>query len=359
MATDSAVTVNGLKAFNGVQKVFHIHDDVPIGIMINGPSRFCGKSFEKLIDEFKCFKFNGDYTVENIKNNLISFLEAKNFNTDLNEYIKFNLNNFKKHLINQWDNITEDEFEYYIENLYVHEIFSFLENQNISFDDILPNFVKNKKEINEKLLRAFFYRLFNQSSEIIIAGFDEKSEYPSYIRFKLILKSDNQVVYEIINHETNIQKAVIFSFADDGEVKIFLNGIDLELEEFIYGFFEFTLNVYLNNFRDFLIDSGKFDVDAILDLNNLVNEFNKDNILYVVDLRNEINFWKMDRYIPIFNLTQSLPENILIEFAIFLVNLTAFKRKYSLDVENVGGNVVVTIITPKNIRFVDSEMDKQ
>ena len=47
MASDSAVTLDGKKAFNGVDKIFKLGENIPIGIMINGPAGFCQKSFEK------------------------------------------------------------------------------------------------------------------------------------------------------------------------------------------------------------------------------------------------------------------------------------------------------------------------
>ena len=355
MASDSAVTVAGLKAFNGVQKIFALDENLGMGLMINGPSHFGGKSFEKIIEEFRCAEFNGRYSVENIKDNFISFLEAKSFDVDLDKMILYELNDFKRYLVHQLETIPPDEFDFFLDTMFTHEVFPFLKNLDISFDEILPDFVQNRDEVNEKLLEAFSYKLFVESTEIIIAGFDENSEYPSYVQFRIITKSDGNIVHEVINHETNIVEPVILSFGDDTEVKIFLNGIDLEMEEFIQDFHDFNLDFYLKNFIKFVHESKKLDEKTNLTIAGLADEFQKDRVVYSNDFKNEIYYWKSGRYLPMFDLTQSLPEDRLINFAINLINSTSFKKKYSLDVENVGGTVLIALINSNSIKFTDSE----
>ena len=136
MASDSAVTVFNKKAFNGVRKIFNLDNQIPIGIMINGPSRFCGVSFEKLIKEFKCEKFKGKYSPFNVKDNLIKFLENKDFDVHIENFIKYNLAIFKRDLKYEFEDILEDEFDHFIKSLKLHEVYPFLTDYLIDFDDI-------------------------------------------------------------------------------------------------------------------------------------------------------------------------------------------------------------------------------
>lgn len=355
MASDSAVTVSGKKAFNGVDKIFHLDDNVPMGMMVNGPARFCGKSFKLLFDEFKCQKFTGDYSPENIMNNFIEFLEKIDIESNVENYVKYYLSNFKNYLKQEFDMIFEDEFDFFIDSLEFHEVFPFLESQNISFNEIIPDFVKNKKEINEKLLKAFSKDILEQSSEIIIAGFEESTKLPSYICFRLLAKTNGGVAYEVVNQETGLEESLILSFGDDREVKIFLNGIDPDIEYNIYLFFEYLLNYYLQDFSNCLVDSETFDENINLELKNIVSHVRKYNNAYLNVLKEEVLQWKYDRYISTFNLLESLPMNLLVEFAIKLIKFGSNKKKFSLDVENVGGKVNVAAVNRNKIQFFDSE----
>ena len=84
-------------------------------------------------------------------------------------------------------------------------------------------------------------------------------------------------------------------------------------------------------------------------------QFEKYNNVYFNLLRDERNKWKSNRYKPIFKLTESLPEENLIDLTVFLINLTYFKRRYSTDRENVGPNVNVALLKPDSIRFIKAK----
>ena len=58
------------------------------------------------------------------------------------------------------------------------------------------------------------------------------------------------------------------------------------------------------------------------------------------ELRDEIEYYKSEK------------------LAIVLINLTSNKRKFSLDVENVGGNVSLALMKPDSIKFFNSD-DKE
>ena len=58
------------------------------------------------------------------------------------------------------------------------------------------------------------------------------------------------------------------------------------------------------------------------------------------ELRDEIEYYKSEK------------------LAIVLINLTSNKRKFSLDVENVGGNVSLALMKHDSIKFFNSD-DKE
>lgn len=201
----------------------------------------------------------------------------------------------------------------------------------------------------------FSHELFSRSSEIIIAGFDEGTNVSSYIRFRLIVKNCGKIIYEILDYRKSIKKPLIISFGDDNEVKIFLNGLDPNLEKFIYNFFEISLKSTIWDLFEFLDEYGQLDEEVIFKIKNAITEFSKYENVYSSDLKNELKNWKKDRYNPIFNLTESLPKDLLIDFAVSLINLTSNKRKFSLDVENVGGNIGLALIDSNCIKLIDSK----
>jgi ATP-dependent protease HslVU (ClpYQ) peptidase subunit len=53
LAADSAVTMGNIKTYNGVNKLFYISNNPPIGIMIFGSADFENIPMETLIKEFK------------------------------------------------------------------------------------------------------------------------------------------------------------------------------------------------------------------------------------------------------------------------------------------------------------------
>lgn len=78
LAADSAVTVGNIKTYNGVNKLFYISNNPPIGIMIFGSADFENIPMETLIKEFKRkTDFNKINDIESIKNEFLIYL-AKN-----------------------------------------------------------------------------------------------------------------------------------------------------------------------------------------------------------------------------------------------------------------------------------------
>ena len=75
LAADSTITINDKKTYNGVNKIFMLSNDPPMGIMVFGLGKFENISIETLIKEYsKKTNFKKLKNIINIKiiNNLVS-----------------------------------------------------------------------------------------------------------------------------------------------------------------------------------------------------------------------------------------------------------------------------------------------
>ena len=89
MAADSAVTVGGVKTYNGVNKLFLLSNSPPMGIMIFGSADFENIPMETLIKEFK----NQSIEFDNTKMKNLGLLTNENLYTNL-AYIVSDQNTF-------------------------------------------------------------------------------------------------------------------------------------------------------------------------------------------------------------------------------------------------------------------------
>ena len=93
----------------------------------------------------------------------------------------------------------------------------------------------------------------------------------------------------------------------------------------------------------------------ISQLKNKFVNFKKYGGFWRDDFNDEIEYYKSERYDHLFKLSNSLPKDYLIELAVFLITLTHYKRKFSLDVENVGGKMSIVLMDATGIEFLDSD----
>ena len=201
VGADDRKTITENKSFDNVNKIYRLYKDSSIVMMINGPSRFAGLSFKKLADNANLY---GKIDVKIVENSTYKFIEyLEDLNTgyvDLNEYITYHLLKYKNILQSEFYGIQPAEFEFYINTLETREVLPFLKDQKIDFDDIIPKFVVNKKELNKKLLENFSNYIYHTSSEVIISGFDEDTGLPALTTFKLYFKTKENVEYEIVKN---------------------------------------------------------------------------------------------------------------------------------------------------------------
>ena len=152
MAADSVVTINGNKTYEGVNKLFMLSKNPPMGIMIYNNVNFIAIPFETLIKDFREQIMDDETanTVDDFKNKFKEYLEnepKKNNFPMLSFQDKIKI--FTNHMVNEVSNLDENTIDEWLldnEGLDVFDTYkdiiftddNSLENFNNCLKDILP-----------------------------------------------------------------------------------------------------------------------------------------------------------------------------------------------------------------------------
>ncbi len=94
LAADSTITINDKKTYNGVNKIFMLSNDPPMGIMVFGLGKFENISIETLIKEYsKKTDFKKLKNIINIKND---FFKVSNRSNSSNKHKHLSRFTFEK-----------------------------------------------------------------------------------------------------------------------------------------------------------------------------------------------------------------------------------------------------------------------
>ena len=345
MAADSAVTVDNKKSYMGVNKLFLLSNDPPMGIMIFGSADFVNVPLETLIKEYReqtDFKELGN--INNIKEDFIEYLSGICQEDDFSRNLKNDLANFKKLLLR------EDCLENFFNSSDNAEIFSFLEEDEFNID---VEFKRLAQELEEKgvtvdvttLKKCFSNMIALSSTGIVIAGFNQDDFFPSYISFNLIAKQGNKVIIKDIDSQVNYDGNVIIPFAQKDVITTFISGIDYTLENGIVNYFSNFMDLYSEEIVAAIKSNKNINEN---DLNNVLKEIRdvkNSNEMRIEDFVKNIDIFKKGIYSPILESVGVLPKEDLSSLAESLIHITSLKRKIASDLESVGGDVDVAIIS--------------
>ena len=345
MATDSAVTVDNKKSYMGVNKLFLLSNDPPMGIMIFGSANFVNVSLETLIKEYReQTDFKELSNINNIKEDFIEYLSGICQEDDFSRNLKNDLANFKKLLLRE-DH--PENFFNYSDNA---EIFSFLEEDEFNIDVGFKRLVQELKEkgvtVDVTTLKKCFSNMIALSSTgIVIAGFNQDDFFPSYISFNLIAKQGNKVIIKDIDSQVNYDGNVIIPFAQKDVITTFISGIDYTLENGIVNYFSNFMDLYSEEIVAAIKSNKNINEN---DLNNVLKEIRdvkNSNEMRIEDFVKNIDIFKKGIYSPILESVGVLPKEDLSSLAESLIHITSLKRKIASDLESVGGDVDVAIIS--------------
>ncbi len=354
MAADSAVTVGGTKTYNGVNKLFMLSNSPPMGIMIFGSADFENIPMETLIKEFKRktdFKKNNN--IELIKEEFLKFLTENTPKTDIEHEIEITLPLFKNFIKLELENISIEDYEEFIISQgnrklpdFLNEI-NELNNYNYEFEELIPSEIDTNKQklLIDSLKNIFFDFIASMSTGIVIAGFNENEMFPSCMQFNIHFNYKNNIKISNYNYLNNFEENVIIPFAQKDVIKTFISGIDENMKyAIIIYFYQFT-EEYLKQLKNKVNSNKKIKNAQLIEFNNEIDKF----IESCENQSHEFlkNFEKLEEAFtkPILDSIGGLPRNELANMGESLIHITSLKRKISTDLESVGGDIDVAIIS--------------
>ncbi|MDV0446866.1 hypothetical protein MsAg5_07280 [Methanosarcinaceae archaeon Ag5] len=360
MASDSVVTIGtedfDEKTYPSANKLFSISYDLPIGIMTYGNGKFMNISWETLI---KMYRTSSKKSFSNLKEcvfdfinfleNIREFDEEKQKNEILDNFSIFhyqilkniisairyenngrqedaeksnleksnrlnqpveNINTLIQNILfDEIDNVKKSEPYFFIEKDFENDQ-QFLCNLREDFKEILEkNYGKiydTFKDLIDELTESYFKHISDYNfSGIIISGFGSDEIFPKTYSLMMREIRNGKVVYTIEEKKGT----GVYPFAQTDMVDLFMKGVSPET------YANLCLAIE-NKFPDICKDIFE----------TMANSIDDD-----IDNTNQ--------------LIENLPKSELAFMAETLVNLTSFKRMFSIGMETVGGPVDVAVIS--------------
>lgn len=384
LAADSAVTIGGQKIYNSALKVFSLSKVAPVGAMVYGNATLLGVPWETLIKEYRkqlgTKRFD---TLEKYCTDLVGYLNksSRHFpKANQDAWLRSNIRGFFAQLKRELETWTkgrldagaspteaemQDELGRILQTA-IERLQSFPKVTNLPqgmAGIIERRFSSSISDVTKEVLQAFPLRrdhsrslrritgllhtraiFSNGTSGLVVAGFGEDELYPSIVtyqvdgfvldRMKCQRSQDKSIRIEQGGHAT------IIPFAQDDMVYTFMQGMNPVVERFVRTYLE-RLFVRLPELvgDDALAgdDAQKVAVRTKLrsDANSLLKDFFSQLKAHT----------QQSHISPIIEMVAVLPKDELAAMAESLVNLTAFKRRMTRDLETVGGPIDVAVIS--------------
>ena len=361
MAADSVVTVNGNKTYEGVNKLFMLSNNPPMGIMTYNNANFLTFPMETIIKDFRDKIFKKEFaTIHDFKKVFGEYLNdvchgkdaitsysivdkfnsfIKQLNQDLDE-----IPNFIKHIMEETTNIDNEKYEKLLfenkefERIYDSKIQEV--SENIICDDDVDLVVLFKKLFIKRFVLDGFIG-------IVIAGFNRENLFPSYMHFKIIVLDGVKFIFDDCEEDcVGGETAVILKpFAQINAITNFLNGIDMSTNYLIASYFNKVIDEYSNNMEELIKANRKINGKDELDILSDLESLRQNNERIVLDFVGFIDNLKGKYSEPILQSIMSLPKDELANLSESLINITSLKVKVQDNLETVGGDVDVAIIT--------------
>lgn len=378
LAADSAVTLDTIenrKIYNGINKLFMLSNEPPVGIMTYNNVRLLNIPFETLIKEFrksisqdskKRFKniFNNKQysTLNEFKVGFDNFLKGTIPRSDFRVSFNEKLDDFIKNFIPSDDNLNQDFYNRLMNLVIPNEIMvqavldSFTEDdlENIKRKAVeIHNKFENKLNMEkfvENFIKFFIWEEFaNNYTGIVLAGFEMDKLFPSCMDYKIIYLYDDKFV-SCDSHSYEVSKAkdgdvAVIPFAQHEVIQTFLRSIDSDTKSKIIDYFIEINAGYAVDLIKAINNNPNIDEDSKKEVLMEITKFNINNI----QLNNEFSKFILNlEYIhvaPILRSIGALPYGELSNLCESLIKITSLKRKVQSDLETVGGDVDVAIIT--------------
>lgn len=377
LAADSAVTIGGTRTFNNATKLFTMDSAHYVGVMIYGNADIMHIPWEVIIKGFREKLQNEPLvSLHSYKDKLIEFIENKkelwqgtnsndmilNYLSDLMDLIfkiydnKVNSLNSEGKKINKNSLLKES-----IESIEIDKEDIFFEIPHNEFQaktvDLINNYVGN--EISQELQRLIQDKLYDfirsknfsrSQTGIVIAGYGKDELFPRLVQLDVDGLYNGKLKYtETSNTSTSIvggdARASLLPFAQQEMVHTIMTGIDPNLDNFRIN----QLSELQQNLISVLGNKSSKIINNIFENNEkALAKYKEENISG-----------------PIISMLNNLSLDELGTMAETFVSLTSFKRKFSGDLQTVGGPIDVLVISKgegpvwiKRKKYFDLDMNE-
>jgi hypothetical protein len=203
-----------------------------------------------------------------------------------------------------------------------------------------PSITKLRRMAGEVFVRDNLR--YRRNSGLVFAGYGEKQVFPCVKAFLVEGLIENKLRSQVIaDTQVDLRKsACIMPFAQSEVVRGFIDGIDPGMERLVRKFLHEVL--------------GQYPIALLKHIPNLAASKRKALVTKLSaasgKLRQEFDreferFQRQTLVDPVLAAVDVLPKDELAAMAESLVNLTSFKRKFSMDAETVGGPIDVAVIS--------------
>jgi len=379
LAADSAVTTGDTKVFNTVNKLFALSKQEPVGVMVYSSAEVMGVPIETVIKEFRrkqkdaCFDH-----LERYSQAFVEFLETDNrlFDDDSRSGALCSLalsffDEIRRRAAGPlriagregWGHPTQAEANrIFVDALCsVEAEISAAEDVGVKDIDQLRRVVEGvvgsvidqhakgaqerfglSTEVTDRLRKAALDHFFKQcrfggETGFVIAGFGRHDIFPRLraFEFKCSALGLNKIRHISAIDISRENTAVVRPFAQRDVMVTFIEGrasfFDVAIQQYIGAFFA-------EKVRQLGSDGSvvEREVEMIKQLEVELKEWLPDRLSEVAD----------DRFVqPLMRVVASMPKEELAVLAESLINLTALKRKASIEAETVGGPTDVAVIS--------------
>jgi hypothetical protein len=377
LAADSAVTLGRSgKIFNTANKLFTLSKHEPVGIMVFGNGELLTVPWENLVKMYRSHLKEEKFDhLEDYARDFIKFISDPKFfpaeqqrefvvrvvaglmgrlKESFEKKVKQRMEKKKGLKVAESDAILDELSEVYYEKIEAriplpqappNHLENFEAEYSATVRDAINEIFPNIPDAIRERLYKMGINLFTRSyfptegmSGVVIAGFGREDLFPCVCRIEVHGIALNWVKHVMhpatrVDHE---QRGAILAFAQQDVVDAFMRGIDARVE---------------NLLKTGIAGNWRALEEGIRKLKG-VSRVTRDKILALIQgFKGEDVFDKIDEdqhrqlVNPVVEAVAALPKDELAAMAESLVNLTVFRRKFSLDQETVGGPIDVAVIS--------------
>jgi len=387
MAADSAVTVStagGQKILPSANKIFSLSKFQPVGIMVYGNATLMGTPWETIIKMFRQKLGNHCYDkLSQYADKLLDYLKESLFFYPEDTQLEFVLDNTFRYLSDIQDEIKEKaevflkkkkkngisekegnaiitsifkaHNEYWTKrqpsvNNYSEEYKSFKKKYYKVFQEVKKELFIKLTPLQSRYVNNIFIMMFLKSSDdinmygisgVVISGFGKQEIYPSIQSYQIKGVANNLLIYSddyssFVDHN---HSAGIIPFAQKDMVFSFMEGINPRLNHQIIDLFDGLLK----GFPKLLISKLSLTPS---EKKRLEKEFHRASALALRKTVTALKDYRRKNFVdPILEVVDFLSKIELAEMAEALVNLSALKKRISMEDETVGGPIDVVVIS--------------